>query len=180
MKSGTNVIRFPLELRRCDLDTLERIEPDVMLADRLSEKFDLDILPFDSIECGEIEARNRIAMLDRSDPVVLHQTIRRMNEQAIGLAISLCRQAGEADLKASQLRQRAEALALLNPGAHNFYDRVASTAERTAAVLTLSAIAASHRARGIDAVVLQVLNDLDTAACFGTVGPVAMVSSNTG
>lgn len=160
MKTVSNVIRFPIELCRLDIDALSAIEPDVMLADELSAKFDLDILPFDSIECGEIEARRRIDELRRVNPLRLVEAARQMNAQAIGLAIDLCRQAATADAKAARLRALSGAA---GASTQAFFERIADNAEYTAAALTLSAIAASHRAHGIDAVVAQTLRRVAAA-----------------
>ncbi|MGC9270903.1 hypothetical protein [Acidiphilium sp.] len=150
---GHNVVRFPIERRRLDLATLLSIEPDVLVADALSERYDLEFLPFDSIESGEIEARARIATFDRANPIAFERSIRRMNDQAIALAIGLCRQAREADIRAAAARRQADHARTAIPAACEGLDRLAAAAERMAAMLTLSAIAASHRARGIDAVV---------------------------
>lgn len=164
-----NLIRFPRERRCLDLHFLEAVEPDIVLADILSDRYGLAVMPFDLIERGELEARSRIAKLDRSNPREFHRSLRRMNEQSLAAAISMCRQAGQAEAKATDLRGRADDAAESGIAAARFLHQVAAQAERTAAILTLRAIEASQRARGVDAVVSWTRAGVDGAICYGIV-----------
>ncbi len=150
-QTASNVIRFPRELRRLDLDALTEVEPDIMLADPLAERFDLEILPFDLIDTSEQDARDRIAELDQSDREAFHEQLRAMSQSAFTIAITLCLQARQADQRAATLRATADAAALARSHNAAALDLVATEAERTAAIVTLRALTESHRARGIDA-----------------------------
>lgn len=164
--TDTNVVRFPRELRCFDLDALIAVEPDIMQADLLSERYGLDILPFDLIDVAETEARERIAELNATDPVVFQATLRRMSEQAFARAIELCLRAQKVDARARRLRRQADAA---KPAEAGFLNVCAEDAERSAAIATLAALAASHRARGIDAAVSLKLQGCDRFFPFGLV-----------
>jgi len=159
-----NIVRFPVELRRIDLDALMAEEPDFMDAEALCDRCGVEIPPVNFIECGEDDARVRIAALDHSDPISYRKALRRMNEQAITAAISQCRQAREAEAKLSELRERSEADRSANPAKRRLFDVLLANAERTAANQLLSAIAAADWARGIDEVVSRHLVGDDTTS----------------
>ncbi len=165
----SNVLRFPRERRRLDLDALTEVEPDIMLADPLAERFDLEILPFDLIDTSEQNARDRIAAFDQSDREAFHAQLRAMSESAFTIAITLCLQARKADQRAATLRATADAAALTRSRNYGALDLVATEAERTAAIVTLQALTESHRARGIDAATSLQLAGIPHHFPFGLV-----------
>ncbi|HQT84733.1 MULTISPECIES: hypothetical protein [Acidiphilium] len=164
--TDTNVVRFPRELRCFDLDALIEVEPDIMQADRLSERYGLDILPFDLIDVAETEAREQIAEFNAADAVAFQATLRQMSEQAFSRAIELCIHAQKVDARAGRLRRQADAA---KPAEFGFLNVCAEDAERTAAIATLAALTAAHRARGIDAAVSLKLQGCDRFFPFGLV-----------
>jgi hypothetical protein len=166
----SNVIRFPRELRCLDLDALIAVEPDIMLADSMSERFDLDTLPFDLIDCAEHDARARIAEMSDANLPAFHAALRLMSEQAFAAAISLCLQARKATDQAALLRRNADTALARKSRNHQPLDFIAEAAERSAAIATLAALAEAHRARGIDAAVSLKHAGIDDGFPFGLVG----------
>ncbi len=164
-----NIVEFPRESGRLDLDALTEIEPDVLLADSLSEQFGLETLPFDLIDRAEREARIRIAELDQTDPPSFHAQLRAMSEQAFAAAIAACRRARLADNRAARLRANAATAAAKQSTNQYALDSIATQAETHAAIATLEALAESHRARGIDAAVSLKLIGVDHSFIFGLV-----------
>ncbi|MDD2860674.1 MAG: hypothetical protein PHI71_06335 [Acidiphilium sp.] len=162
-----NVVRFPVEMSRPDLDTLIAIEPDVLFVDELSERHGLDMLPFDSIESGEIEGNALIDRLSRHHPADAQAELARFHRAAMAEAIRLCLRAREADSRAARLRREADIASVCQRPGHVALAQRAMAAEHDAAVRTLAAIAAAHRARGIDAAVTMAPHRGRATSCFG-------------
>ncbi len=171
----SNVVRFPHELRSLDLDALIALEPDIMQADQLSERFGLAILPLDLIDVAETEARERIAKLNAADAVAFRAMLRRMSEQAFARAIASCLRAQMVDARARRLRRQADEAKAAEFG---FMNVCAVDAERSAAIATLDALTEAHRARGIDAAVTLKLQGCDRFFPFGLVTFVANTTKN--
>ncbi len=154
-----NVVRFPIELRRSDLDALNAEEPDFLAAEALCDRCGIEIPTTNFIECGEDEARERIATIKHCDPVSYQKSLRRMQEEAVAMAIDLCRKARRAQADVSVLRRRSIAERSANSVMHAEYNAVLADAERRAAQQLLAAMAAADWARGIDEVVSYHLSD---------------------
>jgi len=162
----SSVVRFPRELRCFDLDALIAVEPDIMKADQLSERYGLEILPFDLIDVAETEARERIAKLNAADAVAFRVTLRRMSEQAFERAIESCLHVQNVAARARHLRRLADEA---KPTEFGFLNLCAEDAERSAAIATLAALTEAHRARGVDAAVTLKLQGSDRIFPFGLV-----------
>lgn len=162
----SNVVSFPGGLRCFDLDALIAVEPDIMKADQLSERYRLEILPFDLIDVAETAARERIAKLNAADEVAFRVTLRRMSDQAFVRAIESCLRAQKVDARARRLRRQADEA---KPAEIGFLNVCAEDAERSAAIATLAALTDAHRARGIDAAVSLKLQGSDQIFPFGLV-----------
>ncbi len=154
-----NIVRFPLELRRCDLDALIAEEPDFLAAEALCDRCGIEIPTINFIECGEDEARELIATLKDCDPVLYQRSLRRMQEDAMAMAIGLCRKARRAQADVSVLRRRSIPERSVNPVMHAECNAALADAERRAAQQLLAAMAAAEWARGIDEVVSYHLSD---------------------
>lgn len=163
------LMSFSVDMLHLDLDMLIAVEPDVVHADELAELHDLDPLPFDSIEIGEIEAQDLIRRLIIDDRRDMKTALRRFNRRVISEAIRLCHQARTATERAATLRREADIAASRNTMGRQPLAHVATTAEREAAVWTIAAVAAAHRARGVDAVISLALRGQAMPCCFGLI-----------
>ncbi|MCW8309431.1 hypothetical protein AruPA_20660 [Acidiphilium sp. PA] len=141
-----------------------------MKADQLSERYGLEILPFDLIDVAETETRGRIAKLNATDAVAFRVTLRRMSDQAFVRAIESCLHAQKVNAQARRLRRQADEA---KPAEFGFLNLCAADAERTAAIATLAALTDAHRARGVDAAVSLKLQGSDRFYPFGLVTPAA-------
>jgi len=164
-----NYMSCSVDVLHLDLDMLLAIEPDVIQADELADRYDLEPLPFDSIEIGEIEARNFIRQLITDGRHDRETALRRFNRRVISEAIRSCHHAHTAAERAATLRREADIAASRNMMGRQFLAHVATTAERDAAVWTIAAVAAAHRARGVDAVISLAVQGQAMPCCFGLI-----------
>lgn len=154
-------------VRRLDLAALSDVEPDILLADRWSEQFDLESVPYDLIDQSELDARRQIAVLDQRDATAFHARLRAMSAQAFARAIEICHQAALASEAAGAHRARAETSR--KSAAYPMLERIAIRAERHAAIIGLEALREAHHARGVDAAVSLRLIGIEFAVPFGLV-----------